>query len=111
MFNDPELEALAIESQKQFNENAKKYDEISSDIKNLEKFLQDNNFISDVTYNFSEFKQDSVWRAELIWRESRIYFKNAEFERPFIECPLKIRLNFSSHLPEFLKKCIETLRG
>lgn len=111
MFHDPELEALAIESQKKFNESSKRYDQISSDIKNLEKFLQDNNFVEDVTYSFPELRQESTWKAELIWREGRIYFKNTEFERPFIECPLKIRLYFSSHLPEFLKKCISTLIG
>jgi len=77
-------------------------DEISSDIRSLEKVLK-NGFVNKCSFYIDDFEF-------LCWDGHRIILKNIDYTKPLIETKFEIRLKYAKFLPDLLKKCMETIK-
>jgi hypothetical protein len=93
-FYNDELQKSYIAANKISENHLNKLDEVSSDIKMIESFLQNSGFGEyEKHYEFYEGQ-----KFVLYWDNKRLNC----LHRPLIECPIKIRLGAYPHLPDFL---------
>ncbi len=103
MFNNENLYKLYKENEKNIELHIQKLDEISHDIKELDRILRSVIIRSGIKFN--------IEIGSLYWNGQNVIFDNERIiGRKLIETPLEIRLVAYEHLHHFLTLCLESIK-
>lgn len=105
-FNDPALAEVIQRSAKRVSRFQKVLDETSADIRNLEKWLQQNNISAELEVRLKDEhnaslvwnKEDDGWRLRYSYYTADEHGIEYEESKPLIETPVKTRLQCRRHL-------------
>lgn len=107
MFHDEKLSKINDEAKLVIDEYHSKLDRISSDIKNLEKTLQNLGIGEfEMVVDFEKIADDRVNEKSLSFRNSRLCYNNS----PLIEQKSLIRIEIYKYLPSFFNACLEKIK-
>jgi len=99
-FKDEDLQDVYLQYGHVLNWNTEMLNDLSSDIRALDKLLSGHVSKEIVLLQVAEGKR-------LLWRGQGVEFSTSTIGKKLIECPKEIRIMCKPYLAQFLKLCIE----